>query len=201
VQVGPHGDVTALLVAWAKGDEEARDRLIPLVYDDLRRRAAGYLRRERPGHTLDPTALVHEAFLRLVDQGQAGFESRSHFLAIAARVMRQVLVDHARTRQAAKREGGRRKVSLDEAPLLSVSDDASGDLLDLEEALQRLGALDPRKVEIVEMRYFGGLSVDETAEVLGLSPATIKRDWSLARAYLHRHLTQTPRPPRGPAQA
>ena len=182
VPSSPTHDVTRLLVAWGNGDRAALDRLMPLVYEELRRLARHYMSRERPGHTLQTTALVNEAYLRLVDQEELRLENRAHFFGIAARLMREILVDHARSRQAAKRGGGQYRLSL-----TKVDRPASGpdmNLLALDEALGRLEALDPQKSRIVELRYFGGLGIEETAEVIGVSPATVKRDWKLARAWL-----------------
>ena len=180
------GEVTGLLAAWSRGDTSARDRLIPLVYDELHRCAAAYLRRERKDHTLQPTALVHEAFVRLVDDKSPSFQNRRHFFGIAARLMRQILVDHARARQAGKRGHGLAKLPLDEGRLLSP--ERSDDIVALDEALTSLAALDPKQVELVELRFFGGLSIEETASALGVSAATVKRDWKLARAFLHREI-------------
>jgi len=177
--------VTALLQAWNAGDEDAGRRIIPLVYGELRRRAGGYLRRERPGHTLQPTALVHEAYLRLVGlRGQ--LRSRSQFFGVASNLMRRILVDHARRRRAAKR--GPICVALDDARPPVV--DREVDLVRLDDALSELSALDPRQGRIVELRYFGGLTLEEAAEVLGVSVATVKRDWTLARAWLFDRLRQ-----------
>jgi RNA polymerase sigma-70 factor (ECF subfamily) len=184
------GQVTELLLAWGQGEEAAAERLIPLVYEDLRRRAAAALRSERSGHTLTPTALVHEAYLRLVDQSLPPFENRKHFYGVAARVMRQVLVDHARARKAAKRNAGREALPLDDD--VQVSDEKAGDLLALDDALRALAAMDADKAYLVELRYFTGLTIDETAAMLGRSPATIKREWALARAWLHREISGRP---------
>ena len=184
------GQVTELLVAWRQGDEGAAERLIPLVYHELRARAAGALRRERRAHTLTPTALVHEAYLRLVDGRPPDVEGRKHFLAIAARVMRRVLVDHARARNAAKRNQGKEALSLDEA--LTIGDGRSPALLKLDDALLALAAFDPAKARLVELRYFAGLTIEETADVLDTSPATVKREWALARAWLHREVKGGP---------
>jgi RNA polymerase sigma-70 factor (ECF subfamily) len=184
------GQVTELLLAWGQGEEAAAERLIPLVYDDLRARAAVALRPERHGHTLTPTALVHEAYLRLVDQSLPQFENRKHFYGVAARVMRQVLVDHARARKAAKRNGGREPLPLDESILFS--DERSSDILALDDALGTLAAFDPEKAHLVELRYFTGLTIEETAKMLGVSPATVKREWTLARAWLQREISGTP---------
>jgi RNA polymerase sigma factor (TIGR02999 family) len=182
--------VTELLVSWSQGDESAVERLMPLVYADLRRRAAAVLRPERREHTLTPTALVHEAYLRLVDQDLPRFESRKHFYSVAARVMRQVLVDHARARKAAKRNAGREALPLDEE--LSVTDERAGDLVALDDALRAFAAVDPDKARLVELRYFTGLTIEETADMLGSSPATVKREWALARAWLHREISGRP---------
>lgn len=179
-------DVTRMLRDWRDGDQGALDKLIPVVYDELRRQAARYLRRERPGHTLQTTALIHEAYLRLVDQQRVEWQNRAHFYAIAARLMRQILVDHARKRQALKREAGDIKVPLEEAML--TSPDRSLDLVTLDEALTRLAVLDPQQSRVVELRYFSGLSVEETAEVLGVSSRTVKRDWNVAKAWLRQQV-------------
>jgi RNA polymerase sigma factor (TIGR02999 family) len=174
--------VTTLLRAWAQGQESAGERLFPILYGELRRQAARYMRRERQRHTLQPSGLVHEAYLRLAGAPEADWHSRAHFFAIAARVMRQVLVDHARRRGAAKR-GGQLVTLVDaDAPVLPV------DLLDLEDALTELSALDPRQARVVELRFFGGMGVEETAEVLSLSARTVKREWQTARAWLQRRL-------------
>lgn len=186
----PQGQVTEILKAWCQGDESAVERLFPLVYDDLRRRAAAALRPERPDHTLTPTALVNEAYLRLVDQRLPRFESRKHFYGVAARVMRQVLVDHARARNAGKRNAGRTALPLDES--ISISDERARDWLALDDALRALAALDPDKARLVELRYFTGLTLEETAEMLASSPATVKREWALARAWLHREISGRP---------
>jgi RNA polymerase sigma factor (TIGR02999 family) len=179
-------EVTRLLAAWSDGDRSALDRLIPLVERELHQLAHRYLSRERSDHTLQTTALVHEAYLRLVEQRRARFENRAHFFAIAAQIMRRILVNHARDRAAEKRGGGVRKVSLDEAAVLSV--ERAEELVALDEALNTLAELDPRKARVVELRYFGGLSVEETADVLGVHPNTVTREWGQAKAYLHREL-------------
>ncbi len=179
-------DVTALLRELTKGNPEAGPKLIPLVYDELRRLANGYMRRERTGHTLQATALVHEAYLKLLDQHSVEWQNRAHFFAIAAQVMRRVLIDHARGRVREKRGGGAEAVPLDKA--LVFSPGRSEEFLELDSALERLTALDPRQAKIVEMRFFGGLTVEETAEVLGISPKTVKRDWTVAKAWLHGEL-------------
>ncbi len=185
VKFQPPESVTALLQAWNAGDEEAGRRLIPLVYDELRRRAGAYLRRERPGHTLQPTALVHEAYLRLV--GLRGhWRSRSHFFGVASNLMRRILVDHARRRRAAKRDAIH--VTLNEA-VQSVAE-PEVDLVLLDEALCELSALNARQGRVVELRYFGGLKLEEVAEVVGVSVPTVKRDWTVARAWLFDRLRQ-----------
>jgi RNA polymerase sigma-70 factor (ECF subfamily) len=186
----PKGQVTEILRSWGEGDGKAAERLMPLVYEDLRRRAAVALRPERVGHTLTPTALVHEAYLRLVDQRLPPFESRQHFYGVAARVMRQVLVDHARARNAEKRNAGRQALPLDEG--VPISDEKAGDLVALDEALRALGDFDPQKARLVELRYFTGLTIEEAAAMLGRSPATVKREWALARAWLHREISGRP---------
>lgn len=184
----PAGEVTRLLHAWGHGDETARDRLVPLVYRELRKRAAGHLRHERRGHTLRPTDLVHETYLRLCEQ-HAGWENRDQFFAVASRLMRRILVDHARRRGAPKRGGGLR-VTLAEG--LAVAGLEEPDLLDLDTALDELAALDERQARLVELRYFGGLTLDETAQVLELSTATVSREWTLARTWLYRRLKPSP---------
>jgi RNA polymerase sigma factor (TIGR02999 family) len=177
--------VTALLQAWNTGDAEAGRRLIPLVYGELRRRAGGYLRRERPGHTLQPTALVHEAYLRLVGL-QVHLRNRSQFFGVASNLMRRILVDHARRRRAAKRDAIR--VTLNE--VAQPVAERAVDLVRLDEALTELSALDARQARVVELRYFGGLTLQEAAKVLGVSVPTVKRDWALARAWLFDRLKQ-----------
>lgn len=183
---GPR-EVTRLLLDWSRGDVRARDELMPLVYGELRRRAAAYLRRERTGHTLVPTALVHEAYLRMVDQRSVIWQNRAHFFAIAAQLMRRVLVDHARGQQRAKRPDGALRVTLDER-LVQTNPPDCGVLL-LDQALTELTALDPRQATIVELRYFGGLAEDEVAKVLRLSRSTVTREWQVARAWLYRRMT------------
>jgi RNA polymerase sigma factor (TIGR02999 family) len=177
-------DVTKLLVDWSRGNQGALDQLTPLVYHDLHERARNYLRHERPDHTLQPTALIHEAYLRLVNDCPAEWNGRAHFFAVASRVMRQILVDHARHHRAEKRGGGVVNVSLEEALVPAFSE--SGDLVALDEALSRLAAFDERKCRIIEMRYFGGCTVEETAEVLGVASVTVMRDTRLAEAWLRR---------------
>jgi RNA polymerase sigma-70 factor, ECF subfamily len=183
----PRHVITGLLHAWNNGDRDALERLVPLVEGEMRRLARGYMRHERKGHTLQATALVNEAFLRLADGPRLAWQDRGHFLGIAARIMRRVLVDHARSRGYVKRGGDAQRVSLHEATL--VAPERSVDLLALDRALDRLAALDPRRSQVVELRYFGGLSVEETARVLNVSAETIKRDWRLAKLWLLRELT------------
>ena len=183
------GEVTRLLQAWRDGDEAARDRLIPLVYTELRRRAAGHLRRERRGHTLRPTDLVHETYLRLCDQNPA-WRNRDQLFGVASRLMRRILVDHARMRAALKRGGVRVTLAEDMAAAAS----AEPDLLDLDAALEELAALDDRQVHLVEMRFFGGLGIEEAARLLGVSVATANRDWVTAKAWLYRRLKQKQQP-------
>ena len=183
----PSHQVTELLEAWANGEQVARDQLMSLVYDELHRLAHRYMKRESPGHTLQTSALVNEAFVRLVDQKKVQWQSRAHFFAIAAQMMRRILVDYARNRNYAKRGGGARKVSLDEG--LIVSDERSTEVVNVHEALERLAAFDARKSQIVELRFFGGLSIEEAAEVLGVSQGTVMRDWTLAKAWLRREMT------------
>jgi RNA polymerase sigma-70 factor, ECF subfamily len=176
-------EVTRLLIRLMDGERAVLDDLLSLVYAELRRLAAGYLRHERPGHTLQPTALVHEAYLRLVDQTQVQWQNRAHFFGVAAQMMRRILVDHARSQQAEKRGGDIQKLALDEN--IDVSGERAAELIALDEALARLAALDPQKSRIVELRFFGGLSVEETAEVLGVSAPTVKRQWRMAKAWLY----------------
>lgn len=182
----PSHDVTRLLHDWSEGDEGAAERLMPLVYDELRRLARDYLRRERPDHTLQPTALVNEAYLKLVDQSRVNWQNRHHFYGIAAQMMRRVLVDHARAHAAEKRGGARRKVSLDEANV--PTGERAAELVALDEALQKLAAVFPRKGRVVELRFFGGLSVEESAAVLGVSDKTVMREWESAKLWLYREL-------------
>ena len=174
--------VTQLLANWSQGNLEARDALMPLVYNELRKLAASYLRRERSDHTLQATALVNEAYLRLVEQDNVNWQDRHHFFGAAANLMRRVLVDHARAHVAEKRGSGLPKVALTEA--IAMSQERPADLLALDEHLTRLAALDPQQGRIVELRVFAGLTVEETAEILGISPATVKRDWAVAKAWL-----------------
>lgn len=185
----PRGGVTELLLAWRDGSDQALDELVPIVYSELRRLAADFLRREKQGHTLQPTALTHEVFLRLVGYRRVGWQNRAHFFAVAAQVMRRILVEHARKGRAAKRWGSATRVSLEDAHAPIQSQDV--DLIALHEALRRLESLDPRQCRVVELRYFGGLSADETAEVLRVSPATVKRDWRVAKLWLRRELERS----------
>ncbi len=179
--------VTTLLAKWRAGDERALDALLPLVYNELRRVAHRYLRYERPDHTLQSTALVHEAYLRLLKQGTHEFENRAHFFAISAQLMRQILVEYARRRKAAKRDGGH-PVTLDDS--MGLLKTRSVDLVALDAALNGLAELDARQSRIVELRFFGGLSVEDTSTVLGISPATVKRDWATAKIWLHHEISR-----------
>ena len=181
-------EVTQLLLAWSDGDQTALEELTSLVYAELRRLAERYMRRERAGHTLQTTALVNEAYVRLVDLQQVRWRNRAHFIGVAAQLMRHILVDFARARRQAERGGFAQQVSLDEAAL--VVKGRSAEFIALDDALQSLAEIDPRKSRIVELRYFGGLNVEETAEVLKISPRTVMREWSLARAWLHRELNR-----------
>jgi RNA polymerase sigma factor (TIGR02999 family) len=176
-------EVTQLLIRLSGGSRGALDQLLPLVYDELRSLAASYLRRERPDHLLQPTELVHEAWLRMIDESQVSWQSRAHFFGVAAQVMRRVLVDHARRQAADKRGGEFEKLSLDEN--LDAAQERAAELIALDEALQALASFDPQKSRVVELRFFGGLSVEETAEVLGVSAVTIKRQWRMAKAWLY----------------
>ncbi len=184
----PAHDVTQLLIAWSDGDKSALDKLMPLVYEELRRLAHHYMSRERAGHTLQTTALINDAYLRLVNRKSVHWQNRAHFFAICAQLMRTILVDHARARGYKKRGGGARPVELDEA--MVVSQERAAEVVALDEALTELEALDPKQGRIVELRFFGGLSIEETAKVLHLSPATIKREWSTAKAWLYRELNR-----------
>ena len=182
-------EITEQLIAWSKGDETALDALIPAVYQELRRMADYYLRGENVGHSLQPTALVHEAYLRLIDQTKVDWQNRAHFFGVAAQMMRRILVDHAKAKHRVKRGGTATKVSLDET--VNLSSDRAAELVALDDALKVLDELDERKSRIVELRYFGGLTVDETAQVLGVSDKTVMRDWNLAKAWLYQQLSQT----------
>ena len=179
----PH-EVTQLLVAWSDGDRAALDQLTPLVYEELHRLARNHMSRERQGHTLQTSALVNEAYVRLIDQKNVRWQNRAQFFSIASRLMRRILVDHARSHRYAKRGGDMRRVSLDEAAI--VAQEPAAELVALDDALKSLAALDPRKCQVVELRFFGGMSVEESAEVLGVSVVTVMRDWSTAKAWLHR---------------
>lgn len=184
----PKTDVTECLAALSGGDKAAMERLVPMVYDELRRQAASFLRKEAPGHSLQPTALVHEVFLKLADQNRVSWKGRSHFFAVGAQAMRRILVDHARRKKRAKRGGGRQRISLDEG--LVVSPRRDEDVLALNDALEKLADLDPRQAQIVEMRFFGGLTVQEVAEVLGVSKRTVEAEWTMIRAWLRRELSE-----------
>ena len=189
------GNVTELLLSWGEGDTAALDRLVPLLYDDLRRVARGHLRRERPGHSLQATALVHEVFLRLVDVDRMTLKSRAHFFALSARLMRQILVDHARRQRASKRGGSATVISLNEASgAAAPTSTSSVDVLALDEALDALSSLDARQCRVVELRFFAGLNIPEAADALGVSTATVEREWAMAKAWLHQRLS-TPQEP------
>lgn len=179
-------NVTRLLMDWSKGDAAAGDQLMPLVYDELRRMARRYMRAEDAAHTLQPTALVHDAYLRLIDQSRVQWQNRAHFFGVAAQIIRRILVDHARSRNRLKRGGPALKVTLNEDVIAAEQVDV--DLVGLDDALERLAAMDARQSRIVELRFFGGLSIEETAEILNISPATVKREWTMARAWLHREI-------------
>ena len=182
-------EVTQLLEAWSDGDRTALDKLMPLVHEELRQLAHRYMSRERPGHTLQTTALVNEAYVRLVNRQNIHWENRAHFFAIAAQLMRHILVDHARSHSSAKRGGGALKIELDEA--LIFSPERAAELLRLDDALKQLAEIDPQQGRIVELRFFGGLTIEESAKVLGLSSATIKREWSTAKAWLYHELSKS----------
>jgi RNA polymerase sigma factor (TIGR02999 family) len=185
----PSSDVTSLLVAWNQGDQAALEELLPVVYDELRKLARSYLRRERPDHTLQATALVHEAYLRLIDQNQVTWQNRAHFFGLAAQMMRRILVNHAVAKKTDKRGGQQEKLSLDEAVSFAAAREV--DLIALDDALKELEQLDPQQSRVVELRFFAGLSIEETAEVLGISPATVKREWATAKLWLHRQISRT----------
>ncbi len=182
-------NVTQLLLAWSDGDQAALDQLVPLVYDELRRLARRYMARENPGHTLQTTALVNEAYMRLVDWKNVHWQNRAHFFGVSAQLMRRLLVDFARARHQIKRAGEAQRVSFEDA--LAVSVDRSADIIALDDALKTLATLNPRQAQVVEMRFFGGLSEDEIAEVLKVSTKTVKRDWQMAKAWLYRELNRT----------
>jgi RNA polymerase sigma factor (TIGR02999 family) len=183
---GAAPDLSLLLKRWRQGDRDALERLMPLVYEELRRIARHYLKNERRGHTLESTALVHEAFLRLIDQRSVQWQNRAHFFGIASQMMRRILVDHARKRQAAKRDAALVRLSV--AERLVPDAEREPDLLALDQAIDALAALDPDQGRVVELRYFGGLTIEETAEVMGVSPATVKREWATARLWLKREI-------------
>jgi RNA polymerase sigma factor (TIGR02999 family) len=181
-------EVTHLLIAWREGEKDALDRLIPLVYEELRRLAHNYMRGERKCHTLQTTALVNEAYLKLIDCSRVNWQNRAHFMAISAQLMRRILVDYARSHRSHKRGGSAERISLDEFKLVSKETDP--DLVEIDEALKSLKLVDARKCQVVELRFFGGMTAEETAEVLGISPDTVLRDWKLSRAWLAREMKQ-----------
>jgi RNA polymerase sigma factor (TIGR02999 family) len=184
----PAAQITQLLASMKDGDPSAAEKLMPLVYDEFRALAARHLRRERSNHTLQPTALVHEAYLRLIDQTRVDWKGRTHFFAVGAQAIRRILVDHARNRNRQKRGGGAGKVTLDEA--VALAPQRQEEILALDEAMEKLAKLDPRQAQVVEMRFFGGLSVEEVATVLGVSKRTVEGDWTMARAWLMRELSR-----------
>jgi RNA polymerase sigma-70 factor (ECF subfamily) len=190
MQTPQSNQVTRLLLDWSQGDKAALNQLMPLVYQELRKLASSYLRSERPDHTLQPTALIHEAYLRMIGGAMPEWQSRAHFFGVAARLMRQILVEHARTRHAAKRGGDQHKISLDDVPEVFAQSDAV-ELLALDYALTKLSSFDDRRSRILEMRAFGGMSVEETAQALGISERTVKREMRLAQAWMRRELEQT----------
>ena len=179
-------NLTRLLIEWSNGDSQALEKLAPIVYDDLRRLARRHLQSESPNHTLQGTALVHEAYLRLIDQRHVRWQNRAHFFGISAQLIRRILVDHARARKAEKRGGDGEKVQLEES--IAAAEDQNVDLVFLDECLKKLANIDPQQTRVVELRYFTGLTVDETAEIMGISPRTVKREWRLAKAWLHREI-------------
>lgn len=184
-----HQEITRLLLAWREGDNGALDELMPAVYEELKRLASAYMRRQKPGHSLQTVDLVNEAYMRLVDSSRVNWQDRNHFYAIAAQIMRRLLVDSARKRNSQKRGGDRARITLDDN--LEAAIEPGTDLVALDEAMKQLAELNPRHSRIVELRYFGGLTEEETAEVLGVSSRTIRRDWTIARAFLYRELTGT----------
>lgn len=188
-------EITALLAAWSDGNRAALDQLMPLVYDELRRMAHRYLGRERAGHTLESAALVNEAYLKLIGEQNMNWQNRAHFFAVAAQLMRQILVDYARTRNRDRRGGGAQRVSLEDA--LMVADEKFADLVALDDALKSLAAFDERKSKVAELRFFGGLSVEETAAALKVAPVTVMREWRLAKAWLYRELSKDTGAPDG----
>jgi RNA polymerase sigma factor (TIGR02999 family) len=182
----PPNEITERLIAWGAGDKTALDQLLPIVYQELRRMAGNYLRQENPGHTLQPTALVHEAWLRLIDQTRVTWQNRAQFFGVAAQLMRRILVDHAKTKHREKRGGEAIKLSLDD--VINLSRERAAGLLALDDALDDLARIDGRKSRVVELRYFGGFSVEETAQILEVSPETVMRDWKLAKAWLYQQI-------------
>lgn len=182
-------EITEMLKSWNEGKNEALEALIPVIYDELRRQAHYYLRRERRGHTLQTTGLINEAYIKLVNQKNVRFESRTHFFAISANLMRQILVDHAKAKYRLKRGGMKSDLPLDES-IKVAADEKEIELIELDEALQRLAKMDLKQARIVELKFFGGLTIEETADVLGISPTTVKRDWKMARAWLYHELTK-----------
>ena len=182
-------DITALLQDWSDGNQDVLEKLMPLVYEELRRQASQFLRRERQGHTLQATALIHEAYLKLIGQNQVEWQNRAHFFAIASTAMRRILVDHARERHREKRGGSAENLAIDEAMQISANE-KSIDLIALDEALNRLAKLSERQARVVELRYFSGLSNDETAEVLGVSNGSVRNDWNIARAWLKQEISK-----------
>ena len=184
----PPNEITERLIAWGAGDRAALDQILPIVYQELRRMAGNYLRQENPGHTLQPTALVHEAWLRLIDQARVDWRNRAQFFGVAAQMMRRILVDHAKAKHREKRGGEAVKLSLDET--INLSQERAADLLALDDAIGELTRVDERKSRVVELRYFGGFSVEETAQILGVSPETVMRDWKMAKAWLYQQIRQ-----------
>lgn len=189
MEPGADHDLTSLLLDWSRGNPDALNQLAPLIYDELHRMASRQLRRERNEHTLQSTALVHEVYLKLIDQDRVQWQDRNHFFAVASQMIRRILVDHARARYASKRGGGQVQLEFDES--IAVPWKSDKDLLALDDAMQALAQLDQRQSRIVELRFFGGLSIEESAEVLNISPATVKRDWNVARAWLYRQLARS----------
>jgi len=183
-------EITGMLHEWSGGNRDALDKLLPFIYDELHRQAARYLRRERQDHTLQTTALINEAYLKLIDQREVNWESRTHFFAIAAQAMRRILIDYAKAKHRAKRGGGDIQITLDETALATAADEKSIDLIALDEALNRLAMKDEQQARLVELRYFSGLNLEETAKVLEISRTTAARDWAMAKAWLHRELTR-----------
>ena len=188
--VNSANEVTQLLVSWGKGDQQSLESLIPLVYDELRRQARRYLRRERPDHTLQSSALVHEVYVRLIDQRQANWHNRSQFFGVAAQLMRRILVDHARSRGAVKRGAGVTKLAIAEE--VAAIEMQNVDLIALDTSLTKLEQIDPQQCRIVELRFFSGFSIEDTADALSISPATVKRDWAMAKAWLYREISGSP---------